>query len=209
MPRRRCVRAMSGLALIALSSLAAPANASGQEVADRVGESSRAGGPDSGNPLAATDASSPESGRQGRVARLLSRGQDRAQPRPAVTRRLRGFLQGGMYFCCEGRGGGFAFGGGGGLALSRGFRLFADGHLIDPGYRTALYGSGTLAYQFGGRAGNSVEPLVGIGLGGASEGGVGEQFVVGLGSGRGFGQVRVVRLGRNETLVLLLGGVSF
>lgn len=101
-------------------------------------------------------------------------------------------------------------GGGGDLSLFGGLRLLADGHLIgEPGYGTAFYGSGTLAYQLGGQAGRSLAPLVGIGMGGWSEGGGGEQLVFGLGYGAGFGQVRVVSLGQHNTLVLLLGGVRF
>ncbi|MCY4659735.1 MAG: hypothetical protein OXF93_07990 [Acidobacteria bacterium] len=106
--------------------------------------------------------------------------------------------------------GGLAFGGGGELSLFGGLRLLADGHLLAaPGKRAAFYGSGTLAHQFGGRAGNSIAPLIGVGMGGWSEGGGGEQLVVGLGYGAAFGQARVVRLGRHTTLVLLLGGVRF
>ena len=195
-----------GLALLASTLLAQPARASGRGMTDAAGDSPSAEASARARPIAATDVPGP--GRQSRVARLLSRAQDRSVPRPARTRSLRGFVLGGLYSCCGGRGGGLAFGGGAAFAMSPGLRLLADGLLIGkPGYRTGFYGSGTVAYQFGSR--DSIQPLLGVGLGGLSAGGGGEQLVVGLGYKAGIGQVRVVTLSERKMLVLVLGGVTF
>lgn len=95
-------------------------------------------------------------------------------------------------------------------------RVLGDGHVLgEPGYGSVFYGSGTLAYQFGGGPDNpeGSDALLGIGVAVMDNSLhlnlAGPQFVFGLGRKAGFGQVRVIRLSDYNTVVLLLGGVRF
>ena len=119
---------------------------------------------------------------QNRVARLLSQRRGSAQPRMAASPRFRRVVQGGVFACCGGRGNGFVLGGGGILAPYGGIRVLVDGHLLGKaGYDSVLYGSGTVAFQFGGLAGgrDRLEPLVGFGVGVVNADGAGSQLVLG------------------------------
>ena len=129
------------------------------------------------------------------------------RPKP-IEPRVRPFVQGGLYGVGEGAG--FVFGGGANVSPFAGVRILGDGNVInEPGYSSAMYTSGTLAYQIGSDDGENA--LVGIGIGLLSDGygsETGPQLVLGVGVKAGFAQIRVVRLGYNR-LFLLLGGVKF
>ena len=128
--------------------------------------------------------------------------------------RFMGFLQGGVYACCEGAGAGFL--GGGGVAATPfsnpKIRILGDGHILgEPGYGAGVYGSGTVAYQ-GGDPGNDESWLLGAGIGFLTDGNTtesGPQLVLGLGYKAGFVQYRVVRANEFKTVNLLLAGINF
>ena len=136
-----------------------------------------------------------------------------AQTAPSVepSRVVKGFIQGGVYGWGEGAG--FVFGGGVAASPSPklNFRILVDGHLLgEPGYGTAHYWSGTLAYQAG-DPDHGESWLVGGGmgfLGDATSSLSGPQLVVGFGYKAGFVQYRIVRF-KYYTFGLLLGGVTF
>ena len=197
-----------GLAFLVSAQLAGPTSAEGQTTAGLVDEPSGAvhGGLEDGT--RAGDASF------SRIrSRLLSRGSARQVPHPRLRSTESGvkrfFVQGGLYGWGEGAG--FVFGGGGTVSPAGGIRILGDGHVIgEPGYGSAFYGSGTLAYQIGSDGGENA--LLGIGVGGVSEdyySKAGPQLVLGLGVKAGFAQIRVVSFNQYHKLVLLLGGVKF
>lgn len=198
----RRTAAVLGLAM--LLHLLGPMDARAQSVAVSASKSSRA------TEAAAQPALRPVVQGVGR-GRLFSGGRVREQSLgPTAPRARRFFIQGGLYGCCEGEGAGFVFGAGAISSPLGGVRILGDGHVLgEPGYGSALYGSGTLAYQLGDDTGGHL--LLGGGVGVLYDGygpEAGHQFVVGFGGKIGFGQIRVVRL-RDYTFGLLLGGVRF
>ena len=191
-----------GLAFLALVQLAGPTGVAGQTAADLVEEPSGARRP-------GLEKCDPRSRRLcSRIRSPLpsrpSAGQVPEQRPKPIEPRVRPFVQGGLYGVGEGAG--FVFGGGATVSPFAGVRILGDGNVInDPGYSSAMYTSGTLAYQIGSDDGENALVGIGMGLHGSE---TGPQFVLGVGVKAGFAQIRVVRLGYIR-LFLLLGGVKF